>query len=506
MRGVMIQGTASDVGKSMIATALCRLFANEGVKVAPFKSQNMSNNSYVTEDGREIGRAQGIQAEAAKTEATVWMNPILLKPRSDQEAEVVLLGKAIETLSGRGYRETFYDRGLEVIDTALKQLSHEYDVLVLEGAGSPVEMNLKDRELVNMKIAELADVPVFLAADIDRGGVFASIVGTLDLLTSDERKRVKGIFINKFRGDRSLFDNGVKWLEERTGVPVLGVLPYISNHMIDSEDSLSINEFRNKKKNGDLDIAVIQLPYVSNMSDIEPFFYEEDVCLRFVRNGAEFGRPDAVIIPGTKSTIRDLQVIKKSGLSKEIVRFAQDGGFVAGICGGYQMLGRKLIDEEGTDTGIAAFEETGLGLIEAVTYFRKEKQTIRVNGNYHPQTDIGEESIEGYEIHLGDTYFPHEAEKRSLFLFEKDREEGYYGENGRVIGTYLHHLFYNDGWRNHWLNAVRSSVNLPQRPKVDVGVLKDERYDMLAKEMGSHLDWEKVKKIILEWCAEHENH
>jgi len=506
MKGVMIQGTASDVGKSLIATAFCRLFANEGIKVAPFKSQNMSNNSYVTIDGLEIGRAQGIQAEAAKTEATVWMNPILLKPRSDQESEIVLLGKAVKTLSGKGYRDTFYDKGLDVIHTALNQLSKEYEMLILEGAGSPVEMNLKDRELVNMKIAEMADVAVFLVADIDRGGIFASIVGTLELLTSDERKRVQGIIINKFRGDLSLFTNGVKWIEEKTGIPVLGVLPYVKNHMIDREDSLSINEFRSIKKTGDLDIAVIQLPFASNISDIEPFLYEEDVCLRFVRNSIEFGKPDAVIIPGTKSTIRDLQFMKEAGLSEQIIRFAREGGFVTGICGGYQMLGRTLIDEEGTDMGKVGFEETGLGLMEAVTYFRKEKQTIRVKGTYHPQTGIGKERIEGYEIHLGDTIISDEVRKRPLFLFEPDRDEGYYSRNGHIIGTYLHHLFHNDGWRHYWLNAIRQSVNLPQKPKVDVGVLKDERYDRLAEEMGKHLDWEKVKKILSEWNLVHENH
>ena len=378
-------------------------------------------------------------------------------------------------------------------------LSNEYELLILEGAGSPVEMNLKDRELVNMKIAELADVPVFLVADIDRGGIFASIVGTLELLTYEERKRVKGILINKFRGDIHLFTDGVKWLEEKTGIPVLGVLPYVNNHMIDREDSLSINEFRRMKKSGDLDIAVIQLPYASNISDVEPFLYEEDVCLRFVQNVAEFGKPDAVIIPGTKSTIRDLKYLKEAGLSEQVIRFARDGGFVTGICGGYQMLGKTLIDEEGTDTGKVGFEETGLGLMEAVTYFRKEKQTIRVKGTYHAQTGIGEERIEGYEIHLGDTILTDEAAKRPLFQFDSNREEGYYSENGRIIGTYLHHLFHNDGWRHHWLNAIRQSVNLPQKPKVDVGVLKEERYERLAEEMGKHLDWEKVKKIISDW-------
>ncbi|MBU8879909.1 cobyric acid synthase [Bacillus sp. FJAT-29790] len=240
MKGIMIQGTASDVGKSLIATGLCRAFANEGYRVAPFKSQNMSNFTYTMKNGKEIGRAQGIQAEAAKTKASVWMNPILLKPRTDERSEVVLLGKVTETLSGKGYRDSFYEKGLETIQTALETLSKDYDLLVMEGAGSPVEINLKEKELVNMKVAEMADVPVILVADIDRGGVFASIVGTLELLTYKERVRIKGIIINKFRGDLSLFENGVKWIEEKTGIPVIGVLPYLENHMIPEEDSLSM--------------------------------------------------------------------------------------------------------------------------------------------------------------------------------------------------------------------------------------------------------------------------
>lgn len=242
MKGVMIQGTASDVGKSLIVTALCRLFSDEGFKVAPFKSQNMSNHIYLTAEGLEIGLAQGIQAEAARTKATVWMSPILLKPRTDQVSEVILLGKPIDSLSGKGYRESFYEKGLEVIGKAIEQLKKEYELLILEGAGSPVEMNLKDRELVNMKVAQMADVPVILVADIDRGGIFASLVGTLELLTPEERRRVKGIIINKFRGDIELFKDGVRWIEDKTGIPVVGVLPYIHNHMIDPEDSFSIDE------------------------------------------------------------------------------------------------------------------------------------------------------------------------------------------------------------------------------------------------------------------------
>ena len=505
MKGFMIQGTGSDVGKSLIVTAFCRMLVNEGIKVAPYKSQNMSNNSYVTADGSEIGRAQGIQAEAAKTEASVWMNPILLKPQSDRNSEVVLLGKALKTLSGKGYRETFYEKGIEVIHQSIKELSKQYEFLVMEGAGSPVEMNLKDRELVNMKVAEIADVPVFLTADIDRGGVFASIIGTLELFSNEERNRVKGIFINKFRGDFDLFKDGVTFLEERTGIPVLGVLPFISNHMIDREDSLSINEFRSLKKSGELEIAVIQLPYASNISDIEPFLHEEDVALRFVRDASEFGRPDAVIIPGTKSTIRDLQHLRHSGIADKIISFAQNGGFVTGICGGYQMLGKTLIDVEGTDTGEAGFEEGGLGLIDAVTHFQKEKKTIRAEGTYHPQTGIGMEPIEGYEIHLGDTVIP-DPMKSPLFLFNSKREEGYYGNGGRLIGTYLHHLFHNDGWRTIWLNRIRDSIHIPRKPRVDVGGLKEERYERLAEEMGKYIDYNRVKKIILDWEREHENH
>ncbi|EKN65724.1 cobyric acid synthase [Neobacillus bataviensis LMG 21833] len=239
MKGIMIQGTASDVGKSLIVTALCRILANEGVKVAPFKSQNMSNFSCYICDGKEISRAQAIQAEAARIRPQVWMNPILLKPRTEQNAEVIFLGKTIETFSGKEYREQFYERGIEVIKKSLNQIEHEYEMVVIEGAGSPVELNLNDRELVNMRVAEMADVPVVLVADIDRGGVFASIIGTLDLLKPDERQRVKGIIINKFRGDISLFEDGVKLIEEKTGIPILGVLPFIENHMIEVEDSLS---------------------------------------------------------------------------------------------------------------------------------------------------------------------------------------------------------------------------------------------------------------------------
>ncbi|MED4226460.1 cobyric acid synthase [Neobacillus cucumis] len=498
MKGVMIQGTASDVGKSLIVTALCRMFANEGIKVAPFKSQNMSNNSYVTLDGKEIGRAQGMQAEAAKTEASVWMNPILLKPRSHMHSEVVYLGKAVESLSGHEYRDRFYERGLEVIKESLSHLEKEFDLLVIEGAGSPVEINLKDREIVNMKVSEMADVPVILVADIDRGGVFASIVGTLELLEPIERKRISGLLINKFRGDRSLFEDGIRWLEEKTGIPVLGVLPYVENHMIDGEDSLSINQqFRGRKK-ADLDIVVIQLPFISNYSDLDPFLYEEDVSLRWVKDPSEFGRPDAVIIPGTKSTISDLNDLRAKNLDQSIQRHLKDGGFLVGMCGGYQMLGDELIDEAGSDTGKTYCYVEGLGMIPAKTFFKREKETTRTAAQLHKDTGLlNLHRLEGYEIHLGSTILSREG---CSFLQTTDgKADGYYGKNGRIIGTYLHHLFHNDGWRNQWLNRIREWKGLPNKEVVHIKDFKDQRFNELARQMKDHINWDLLNLIINQW-------
>lgn len=495
MKGVMIQGTASDVGKSLIVTAFCRILKAEGYKVSPFKSQNMSNNSYVTIDGKEIGRAQGIQAEAAGVEATVWMNPILLKPRSDLQSEVVVFGEVDSTLSGRSYRENFYEKGKLIIIKSLKYLAEHYDVVVMEGAGSPVEINLKDRELVNMKVAEMADIPVILVADIDRGGVFASIVGTIELLTETERKRVKGIIINKFRGDPSLFEDGISWIEEKTNIPILGVIPYIHSHMIEGEDSLSIRE---KKAAGSesLDIVVIKHPYLSNYSDIEPFFQEEDVSIRLVEHAEEFGNPDAVIIPGTKSTIHDLETIYEKGLAKAIKQYCHQNGRIIGICGGYQMLCGILMDPNGTDTGKQEIEVAGLGIIPAKTIFKEQKQTIRVNGSYHKQTGIMGNLLEGYEIHLGETDFFSPKDSRPFLLVDGHREEGYYANKGRVIGTYMHHLFHNDEWRSIWLNEIRKEKGYSSKETLFIQVMKQKRFDKLAMRVKEHLDWEKVSDII----------
>jgi adenosylcobyric acid synthase len=495
MIGIMILGTASDVGKSIITTAICRLFANEGVKVAPFKSQNMSNNSYVTMDGKEIGRAQGIQAEAAKTEATVFMNPILLKPRSDLQSEVVLLGKVLSTLSGRSYRDTFYEQGLVAIQDSLTTLSENYDVIVMEGAGSPVEINLKEKELVNMKVAELAGVPAILVADIDRGGVFASIVGTLELLSPKERKRIKGIIINKFRGDQTLFEDGVRWIEEKTGIPVLGVIPYM-DHMIEGEDSLSITERFSAKGKGSIDIAVVKVPFVSNYSDIEPFLHEADVSIRWIEKIEDFGCPDALIIPGTKSTISDLQFLIDKGFVEAIRSYVNEGGIIVGICGGYQMLCEELVDPVGTDTGKVNTTVQGLGFIPAKTIFKQEKTTIRVEGKLNPQISSEEICLEGYEIHLGETEF-HPEEDVTPFLIKNNGEvDGYYKNDGQIIGTYLHHLFHNDDWRTHLLDQIRKKKGLMMKESISI---QANRYDDLAAVVKENLDWDQLKRVIAQW-------
>jgi adenosylcobyric acid synthase len=494
MKGIMVQGTSSDVGKSLIAAGICRILANEGVKVTPFKSQNMSNNSYVTLDGQEIGRAQGIQAEAARTAATVMMNPILLKPRSEQTAEIVLFGKVYETLSGKAYRDSFYDIGLAAIRKALDSLAQDFDFVVIEGAGSPVEMNLNDKELVNMKVAGMADVPVILVADIDRGGVFASIVGTLELLASEERERVRGIIINKFRGDISLFSDGIKWIEAKTGVPVIGVLPYLENHMIDGEDSLSLPPSASKKSGKELDIAVMKPAYLSNYNDIEPFYHEEDVRIRWVSSILDIGSPDAVILPGTKSTIRDLQHFKLAGFDKWLSRYAEHGGYIVGLCGGYQMLGERLIDHQGYDTGVPFTEETGFGLIPCSTSFLKDKTTIRVAGSLHHHTGMAW-PVSGYQIHLGKT----EVQGGKHFLMLNSQEEGYYGNGGQIIGTYLHHLFHNDQWRTQWLNSLRNAKGLPAREPKPISTYKNQKYEDLAQHLLTNLDWPMLKLLMEKW-------
>ncbi len=340
MKGLIVWGTTSDAGKSYIVTALCRALANRGYYVAPFKGQNMSNNSYITKEGREIGRSQGLQAEACRTEATVDMNPVLLKPRSDRKAEVIIQGISSGSPEAGDYRKKYMSLAKEAIQLSLKRLEKEYDFIIMEGAGSPVEINLMDTDLANLYTAETAGVPALLVADIERGGVFAQLYGTEKLLPSDHRERLAGIIVNRFRGDPALFTDGVKWIEENVS-PVLGVLPKLDVAM-EREDSLSLNRLtENNTSTSVIDLAVIALPYISNYTDVEPFTAEPDVSIRFVHTAEDFGDPDAVIIPGTRSTILDLHHLERSGTAALLKRYINSGGTVAGICGGLQMLGRN---------------------------------------------------------------------------------------------------------------------------------------------------------------------
>lgn len=491
--GIMIQGTSSDAGKSFIVTGLCRVFSDMGFKVAPFKSQNMSNNSYVTYDGKEIGRAQGAQAEAARTLPTVYMNPILLKPMMDHRSEIVLLGEVYKPMNGVDYQKSFtLEKGIETVKESLETLSQEFDTLVVEGAGSPAEINLSSREIVNMRIANLLHMPVILVTDIDRGGAFASLVGTLDLI-GENRRFVKGVIINKFRGDISLLKDGLEWFENYTGVPVIGVLPHLDDVSIETEDSLSMHRIETYNKNVPLDIAVIGLQRVSNNTDMEPFMFEEDVHVRYVYNPSEFGSPDAVIIPGTKSTQDDLKQLVDVGLDACIREYAEKGGFIFGVCGGYQILGEKIMDELGVDREETG-EVQGLGLLPLVTNFEADKRVRRVSGKIVSEKfrDI---DVSGYEIHLGRTYVTGEAES---FLRIEDYFDGASVNDGQIIGCYLHNIFHNDVFRTKWLNMVRDRAGLPQRELVDTAGFKERSYAKLAEACREHLDMDAIMRLMKE--------
>ncbi|UOQ95405.1 cobyric acid synthase [Halobacillus shinanisalinarum] len=487
MRGVMIQGTASNVGKSWIATGLCRLLVCRGLAIAPFKSQNMSNNSYITRNGEEIGRAQGVQAEAAFVEATVDMNPILLKPTSDQRSEVIIHGVSQAAWSGSEYRTHWYEQGKQAIKQSVQRLEQDYDALVIEGAGSPVEVNLNDRELVNMSIADLINVPVILVADIDRGGVFASIVGTLELLPEKHRERIKGLIINKFRGERALFESGIEWIENYTGIPVLGVLPHLEDHGIEGEDSLTIQSTPAKREKS-LDIAVIHWPYLSNETDISPLTQEQDVSIRYVRSVDQLGKPDALILPGTRSTIEDYLACEEKGLTEAIGAYAERGGVIVGICGGYQILSDVMYRHEADKDGVQ-----GIGIFPLSTTFVKNKQTIRVSGHIHEASGYSLVPMSGYEIHLGRTA----GSIKYPFLQLNDGPEGISLDQGRLIGTYLHDCFHNDEWRTEWLNRLRRKSGLSEQVMTDTGG-RDERYERLAKHLETYLDTEKIIQMIEE--------
>jgi adenosylcobyric acid synthase len=502
MKGLMIQGTSSDAGKSYIVTALCRIFADKGYQVAPFKSQNMSNNSYVTLYGEEIGRAQGVQAEAARQIANVHMNPILLKPRKDTKSEVVLHGKVYKSYSGMAYGKEFtLTKGMEAVRESLDYLDQHYDMIIIEGAGSPAEVNLNDREIVNMRIAQAADVDVILVADIDRGGSFASLIGTIELVF-EHRHRIKGVIFNKFRGDIRLLQDGLDWFEAYTHIPVIGVIPYMQDIHIETEDAQShpLVFQKTEKENlydqteNTLDIGIIHMERVSNNTDIEPFMYEPDCRLRIIRTPEDFQTPHAIIIPGTKSTIDDLLSLKANGLFDKIIDYQQNEGRIFGLCGGFQILGQHIFDEHGSDHDHVKVID-GLGLLAIDTQFHNQKIVKQVQGKVIAPT-FNDPSIEvkGYEIHLGETKYLDHA--MALIELDDHRFDGCVSSDGHVLGSYLHHIFHNDHFRQAWLNQVRTQHGFEKQACINTGSQKEDAYDLLAQRVSESLHMDRVQKII----------
>ena len=498
---LMVQGTASHVGKSVLVSALCRIFRQDGFRVAPFKAQNMSNNSYVTREGGEIGRAQAVQAEAAGVEARVEMNPVLLKPEADHIAQVVRMGRPLVSARVRDYF------GLkaqlwESVHGSLDTLRSEYDIVVIEGAGSPAEINLKATEIVNMRVALYANAPVLLCGDIDRGGVFAALVGTLELLEPEERDVIKGFIINKFRGDASLLTDGLVMLEERTGIPVAGVVHHYRDIHIPEEDSVALDIPLRSDDSATapvLDIVVIQLPHISNFDDFDPLAREPGVNLRYVSDAGALGRPDLVILPGSKTTIPDLAWLKSRGLAGAIGDRHREGAAVVGICGGYQMLGSHLYDPDGIESTIP--EMDGLHLLPLTTVFAGSKETHRVHGQvsegYGLLRGATGSPVTGYEIHMGRTVaeglkMPFRIDDRTDVSVTPDTaHDGAMDADGRVLGTYIHGLFHNGGLRRAMLEelARRKGVLLP--PTEQLGAM-DAEFDKLADWVRGSLDMDLI--------------
>ena len=475
-KSIMIQGTMSNAGKSLLCAGLCRIFRQDGYRVAPFKSQNMALNSFITADGGEMGRAQVVQAEAAGIPPDVRMNPILLKPTTDVGSQVIVNGKVLGNIRAKDY----YKRKLEFVPDimeAYRSLEEEFDVIVLEGAGSPAEINLKQDDIVNMGMAKLADAPVLLVGDIDRGGVFAQLYGTVALQEPDERARIKGTIVNKFRGDVSILEPGIKQLEDLCGVPVAGVVPYL--HVdIDDEDSLT-ERFHTSSQRKLIDVAVIRLPRISNFTDFSPFERYENVSLRYVGKTEDLKDPDLIILPGTKSTIADLLWLRQSGLEASILKAASAGVPVFGVCGGFQMLGRRI-----ADAGVT--EIAGMGLLDTETVFYGEKVQTQTKGVLSGISGIfrGLNGLEyeGYEIHMG-----RGGEKGAPVV-----------DKGSVYGSYVHGIFDKGGICDEILRALcdRRGVDFAALGSFDANEYKERQYDLLADGVRSGLNMDFVYKVL----------
>jgi adenosylcobyric acid synthase len=499
-RALMVLGTASHVGKSLVTAAFCRLLAEAGHRVAPFKAQNMALNSFVTLEGGEIGRAQVAQAEAAGIEPEVAMNPILLKPMGGV-SQVVVDGAPIGVMSARDYyaaKDELWPR----VAAAYDRLASRFDLIVLEGAGSPVEVNLLEHDLTNLRMARYADAAIVLVADIERGGVFAQIVGTWELLEPEDRARVAGFIINKFRGDATLLDSGLEFVRERTGVPVLGVLPFRPDLQIDQEDSLGIDETATLSGSepgpDDLDIAVARLPGLSNFTDFWPLARLPGVRVRYVERGSDLGHPDLAILPGTKSTVRDLDWLHQTGLAARLVGLAnvEDGPVVLGICGGFQMLGRRIDDPLGVESSKPTV--AGLGLLDVATRFVPEKTRHRVSGR-ELLTDL---PIIGYEIHMGETGRGTSARPWIALTRQRDGAsvmDGARDESGRVFGTYVHGLFDSLPFTSAMVNRLRARRGLDPLDSSRWQAHRDfmaGRYAALAGFLREHVDLGPIRAAL----------
>lgn len=486
MKAIMVVGTTSHAGKSLITASLCRILAQRGLRVTPFKGQNMALNSYVTASGGEIGYAQAVQAWAAGITPTIDMNPILLKPQGDMTSQVILKGKVVGKVNAGEYYRDYFDVGWQAITESLKRLTTDFDVVVCEGAGSPAEINLKHRDLTNMRVAKHLNAATLLVVDIDRGGAFAHIVGTLDLLEPDERALIKGIIINKFRGQRDLLDPGIEWVQERTGIPVIGVIPWL-DQVFPAEDSLELLDRTTPRSQRDITIAVLRLPRISNFTDFDPLESEPTVTLKYISPRDTIGHPDALIIPGSKTTISDLLILQKMGFADQIRSYAAAGGTILGICGGYQMLGKHLADPEGLEGQEGRFKGLEMLPIRTVITGNKIARQRQVSSNY-PLSGL---PIQGYELHQGRTQMLAETEADSACkpLFD-DASLGMVDASLAVWGTYLHGIFDNGPWRRAWINRLRQQRGLKALPTgiANYRETRETLLDEIATTVQNNLD------------------
>ncbi|RBP68932.1 adenosylcobyric acid synthase (glutamine-hydrolysing) [Alkalibaculum bacchi] len=493
-KNIMFQGTGSSVGKSILTAGVCRVLKDMGYHVAPFKSQNMALNSFITKDGKEMGRAQVVQAEAARIEPMVEMNPILLKPSSDVGSQVIVMGEVYQNMTATEYHKN-KPKFKNIIKEAYDKLAEEYDAIVIEGAGSTAEINLRENDLVNMGMAEMVDSPVVLIGDIDRGGVFASIYGTYMLLEKEEQARMKGFVINKFRGDVKLLEPGIKMLEDKINIPCLGVIPYFTLH-IDDEDSVSLRLSYQAKK--DIVVGVLRLPHISNFTDFTPFEMDEDVEVKYIKSALDFKDIDLLIIPGSKNTIEDMVYLNNTGMTKKILEHHKKSKPIIGICGGYQILGSGIIDEGNNESSV--LKTNGLGLLNTSTIISNKKRTVQVEGTIDISF-MGEKlkaDVKGYEIHMGVTKF-NESHQHFVHL-QEGHMDGAINQEENVLGTYLHGIFDNDKFRKFLLDNIRRQKGIETKDQtLSFEEFKETQYVELGKIIKEHLDVEKILEIMSEF-------